>query len=743
MKKVELLAPAGNYESLIGALNAGADAVYLGGEKFGARAFAENFTTDQLVEGIQYAHLLGKKIFLTINTLVKEKEFGELYGYILPFYEAGLDAVIVQDLGVFEYVKTVFPDMELHVSTQMTVTGVYGAKLLADMGADRIVPARELSLEEIKDIKKESGLDIETFVHGAMCYCYSGQCLFSSFLGGRSGNRGKCAQPCRLPYTVSDAGKQSKPFYPLSLKDMCTIEQLPKLLEAGIDSFKIEGRMKKPEYVAGVTAIYRKYIDMYYDNPAAYKVSRKDLDILRTLYIRSEILDGYYFRHNGKEMITLDSPSYSGSDEEVLAQIREQFLHSKTKCPISMEAGFELEKEARIRVTCHGKEVTVYGEKVAPAMKAPVTRENIEKGLLALGDTPYECNSFSLTMDENIFYPLKAIKDLRREAINAITRLLCMCRTVSDRQGNAEQIRQKLMWKDKQEKNDIRKHDKGDVRVLCFDKSHLDAYLESELEASHLIVESRIADAVGDFRDYWMKYQANLVRRNKSVPKLLVALPYILRKRDYSWLETLLHKTEIADGMLVRNLETYGFLKTKSYQKAIYTDAGFYIWNKETADMFGHLDGLCLPLELSGKEKEILAENGSDFEQIVYGHMPMMITANCIAKTAGECLKSRGKQEDTKAGCFMLIDRMKKKLPVWTDCNHCYNVIYNSVVLSLHEKVKKGMQTPMRLHFTVESQVRCREVMDYYAMILKDYTLSGVDLPFADYTTGHEKKGAL
>lgn len=246
-RRVELLAPAGNPEGFYGAIHAGADAVYLGGERFGARAYADNFTAEEIIACIRYAHIWGRRVYLTVNTLVKETEFEELFPYLQPLYKAGLDGVIVQDIGVFCFIRDHFPGLELHVSTQMTLTGTYGAELLKEMGAVRIVPARELSLSEIRELKTATGLQVETFIHGAMCYCYSGQCLFSSILGGRSGNRGRCAQPCRLPFQVEHEGKTSAVCYPLSLKDMCTIEHIPELLDAGIDSFKIEGRMKKPE----------------------------------------------------------------------------------------------------------------------------------------------------------------------------------------------------------------------------------------------------------------------------------------------------------------------------------------------------------------------------------------------------------------------------------------------------------------------------------------------------------------
>ena len=238
MKPAELLAPAGTPEAFQAAISAGADAVYLGGSLFGARAYAGNFTRDQLLSALDYAHLRDKKVYLTVNTLLKDAELGLLYDYLLPFYEAGLDAVIVQDYGVLAFIKESFPDLPLHASTQMAVTGAGFAKLLKERGVTRVIPARELSLTRIRQIREKSGLDVEVFVHGALCYCISGMCLMSSLLGGRSGNRGRCAQPCRLPYSVFD--KAGSPLsgegnaYALNTKDMCAADLLPKLLEAGV-----------------------------------------------------------------------------------------------------------------------------------------------------------------------------------------------------------------------------------------------------------------------------------------------------------------------------------------------------------------------------------------------------------------------------------------------------------------------------------------------------------------------------
>ncbi|RGV97357.1 U32 family peptidase [Ruminococcus sp. AF14-10] len=306
----EVLAPAGSYESFHAAIAAGADAVYLAGNLFGARAFAQNFSEEELLHVIDEAHLHGRKIYLTVNTLLKEKELEEkLYTYLEPYYNEGLDAVIVQDYGVLRFIRQHFPGLALHASTQMTVTGPEGASLLADYGVERVVPARELSLKEVETIKKATQMEMECFVHGALCYCYSGQCLMSSMIGGRSGNRGQCAQPCRLPYTY-----KGKNGYLMSLKDICTLESIPDLIEHGIDSFKIEGRMKKPEYVAGVTAMYRKYTDLYLEHGREkFRVKKSDLEELMDLYNRGGFHSGYYFVHNGPEMLCTNRPNHAGT----------------------------------------------------------------------------------------------------------------------------------------------------------------------------------------------------------------------------------------------------------------------------------------------------------------------------------------------------------------------------------------------------------------------------------------------
>ncbi|MDF2590228.1 MAG: peptidase, partial [Anaerocolumna sp.] len=325
MKQIEILAPAGSFESLVAAVNANCDAVYIGGNKFGARAYADNLESDMMIRAIDYTHIHNKKLYMTINTLLKNHELeNELYEYLMKYYKEGIDAVIVQDVGVLQFIHENFPDLDIHASTQMSLTMAQGAQVLKHKGVTRLVNARELGLAEIRDIRKNTDLEIESFVHGALCFCYSGQCFMSSMFGGRSGNRGRCAQPCRMQYQLMEDGKvvtnQNERFL-LSPKDICTLDMIPDLIEAGIDSFKIEGRMKRPEYAAGVTHAYRKYVDLYMElgteKYARYLKDHSsefnnDILILKDLYNRGDFTEGYYKNRNGRTMMSMTRPNHSG-----------------------------------------------------------------------------------------------------------------------------------------------------------------------------------------------------------------------------------------------------------------------------------------------------------------------------------------------------------------------------------------------------------------------------------------------
>ena len=427
-KRAELLAPAGSFASLKAAVAAGADAVYMGGARFGARAYAQNADQDEMIAAIEYAHLHGCRLYMTVNTLFKENELGELYEYLLPYYKAGLDGVIVQDLGALSFIREHFPGIELHASTQMTITSVYGAKELKRLGCCRVVPAREVSLEEIRRIYDETGMDIETFVHGALCYCYSGQCLMSSLIGGRSGNRGRCAQPCRLPYRVygqengTVVNKEDQKCV-LSMKDLCTLDILPQILEAGVFSLKIEGRMKSPRYTAGVVRIYRKYLDRYLEyGSEGYYVEPEDKRELLDLFDRGGFTSGYYTRHNGRDMIALkEKPEFRETNKELFDFLDREYVETEKKEPVEGYAYLAEGLPSVLTLTCGDISVTVSGQEPQAAKNQPMTREKVIRQLGKTGATAFEFTELEAEVCGALFLPVQALNELRREGFEALT----------------------------------------------------------------------------------------------------------------------------------------------------------------------------------------------------------------------------------------------------------------------------------------------------------------------------------
>ncbi len=726
-QKVELLAPAGNYEAFIGAVNAGADAVYLGGGKFGARAYADNFSTEEICRALKTAHFMGRKIYLTVNTLLKESEFEELYDYLLPFYEAGLDGVIVQDLGVFCYIRDHFKELALHASTQMTLTGAGGAAFLKSQGAVRIVPARELSLEEVRRIKEQTGMEIECFIHGAMCYCYSGQCLFSSILGGRSGNRGRCAQPCRLPYQIYENDKPvTGEGYPLSLKDMCTLSHLPALIETGIDSFKIEGRMKKPEYAAGVTALYRKYIDLYYQYGAGrYQVEDEDFNKLRSLYIRSEIQTGYYKRHNGKDMITLNKPSYLGSDETVLNEIRTRYLHEPDKMTVKMRADVKIGEPMRLQIIGPEHTITVTGDPAEQAQKAPMQETDIRKQLMKTGNSCIIVSDCDIHMQEGVFIPVHSLNQLRRLAVDAFEQQVIRQYGLTAERHQNEQIPQTA------------KRFHQPVREKCNNKQVTDCMI-STFDQLRAVTEFPCRRIYID-SDLYLKdheHVINYLGKHNSCEYAL-ALPYVLRARDENYLHRLKEKLRedgsMIRGFLIRNLEELAYVRDLSGEYFSIPDTGLYCFNSETIRFWTqYCTEFYLPYELNAKEASQLTEQAGKLHMtasmVVYGTIPMMITANCLKKTSGRCAKEKnGSIQQSR-----LKDRYGTIFPVETNCEHCYNIIYNSVPYSLHLKQKEVRRIGadvLRYDFIMESADICRRI------------LSGKTFPYKEYTTGHLKRG--
>ncbi len=770
MKKVELLSPAGNYETMVGAFNAGADAVYLGGSKFGARAYADNFDKDQVLAAISYAHLYGKKIYMTVNTLVKEKEFSEIYDFMLPFAENKLDGVIVQDFGVMRFIRQEFPDVELHASTQQTVTGVYGAKLLKDLGCCRVVPARELSLQEMKAIREKADVEVEAFIHGAMCYCYSGACLFSSMVGERSGNRGRCAQPCRLPYR-SSFSKNASEQYPLSLKDMCTVDMVPELIEAGIDSFKIEGRMKRPEYSAGVTALYRKYIDLYYNEPdKEHPVSKEDMEYLKALYLRSGISQGYYHKHNGREMVTLSSPAYNATSEKVLSDVKEKYLDHEMKTSCNIVCELSLGKPAVISMTAFsGDKVvkeTVYGNVVEAASKRPMDKESVYKQLSRLGNTPFEAKEIEIIIDDGgsgtgIFVPVSELNELRRSLCEKITLKLSDDTKRSEICTENKYAAGNICENVNKDKQSLAKSDEGNrgaepsLDILVNTKEQFLATLsvcEQGKKVKRVYVDSYL----------YLTEMTELDRKVEALKKafcsteFMVALPYITRTESFDGttdLQSIMDSLSDTgfSGVLVRNLEQLGFFAREGFDKTgkkLIADYGVYCWNKEAVKLLMECKGLVseisVPLELTIHEaKELVSalreESGIPVSINIYGKVPMMISAGCVKKTLDNC---SGKLNQHNTEKIKLYDRMDNELIVTTNCRNCYNVIWNAHPTALHKKLdnikRLGLFDRLRLDFTTENENDLRSV---YEAFTGENPKADKYFDTISYTTGHYKRG--
>ncbi len=720
MKKVELLAPAGNFDALKGAINAGADAIYLGGEQFGARAYANNFSQDEICAGIRLAHMFGRKIYLTVNTLVKEKELDGLYEFLLPAYKNGLDGVIVQDLGALCYIREHFPNLELHASTQMTLTGSYGVNFLKENGVSRVVPARELSLAEMKKMKENTGVELEVFIHGAMCYCYSGQCLFSSILGGRSGNRGRCAQPCRLPYQVGS----EKESYPLSMRDMCTIHLIPQLIEAGIDSFKIEGRMKKPAYAAGVSAIYRKYIDLYYEDKNNYHVEKEDLELLNSLYIRSEVGDGYYHRHNGKEMITLDSPAYSETNEKLLCRIEEKYINPPLFKAVNAKVEMTPGIEAVLTLSDDKTSVTCRGDIVQTALKQPLSEEKIEQQIKKSGNSLLKIEEVELNINGEVFMPVATLNELRRQAVEQMENQMLLENGFDFQNRTAKETT--TFAKKNEDKKSILA-----VDVLVNSKEQLLTVLSENIRRLYIDYNILVNEGEKELFSLLCNYE-------KHVTEVYVATPYIVRHKDKHYLDDIRSAIEnkVIHGVLIRNIESYGYLREFLSADQIILDCGVYIWNRDTVGFWaGKAKEFYLPTECNSGEwralSEVSASKEISFSAVAYGRIPMMITANCIQKTSGKC--------NGKSGVVAITDRYEKVFPIYHDCLCCYNIIYNSVPLSLHKLFKEKWRwgNGYRLDFTTEGKDEVLNIVRYFNRIKDNYT----EPSYTEYTTGHYKRG--
>lgn len=785
--KVEILAPAGSYDILMADFAAGADAVYLGGAMFGARAYANNLSQEELLRALDYAHLHDKKIYLTVNTLMKQQELEDrLLPYLEPFYKAGLSAVIVQDFGAFETIKEAFPGLHIHASTQMTVTGAAGAKLLKEAGASRVVTARELNLAEIKAIHDNCDIEIESFIHGALCYCYSGQCLLSSFQGGRSGNRGRCAQPCRLIYTPQtsdmprtkgkglrgDENRQkgsNGSAYLLSPKDMCGLPVLPDIIEAGVYSLKIEGRMKNVNYAAGVTGIYRKYVDRYLEyGREGFKVEDSDINDLMDLYNRGAFTTGYYNNTKGREMISLKRPNHMGTKAlkvlkneggrvlfEALEQIYPQDVFEidkensfssgsayakgsrftvnlpkkyrlakgrvlyrmkngeltrfvekqyvgqtlKKKIDVYLTAACDRPLELTFTDTSTGAVVTQTGAEAQAAQKQPAKKERLAEIVTALGDTPFAAETVKVDLQGELFVPVSALKELKRNCVQELENRIL------------EQYYRELP-----ENVPESSIENAQIQVLHqTNKRSVTVLVRTLQQAESVYPMADITDIYFDFRLFIRekdsRMMAEAVGKCKAAQKNpVLALPHILRGKDSQKGRQLMENwlAAGADTFLVRSLEQLGLLKELSRSAVIrvITDANLYTWNTRAEQFLLKTTGTqknlriirtTMPLELTAQELAQTKNAVLPRELIVYTHLPLMVSEQCVKKTLGKCDGANGR---------MTMTGYRQQYQVQSVCDLCYSILYDDTVLDISKPetlIDKAAPDSIRYEFIEET----------------------------------------
>ncbi|WP_127836463.1 U32 family peptidase [Clostridium prolinivorans] len=784
MKNIELLAPAGNMESLYAAVQGGADAVYLGGNKFSARAYASNFDEENIIKAVDYCHLYGVKVYVTLNTLLKESEIKEALDYTCFLYKIGVDALIIQDTGLAYIIRKNLPDFEIHASTQMTVHNGEGALFLKNLGFKRIVLSRELSLEEIIHISKDLGIETEIFIHGALCICYSGQCLMSSIIGGRSGNRGRCAQPCRLYYTLIDKNNlRESSAYILSPKDICTLSDIKKIINSGAASLKIEGRMKRPEYVAGVVSLYRKAIDSIYNN-TAFDFENENKKLLK-LFNREGFSKAYLFGNKGKDMMAYKFPKNTGI--EIGEAIKNSLV--KLKEDISIGDGIRVKEEGFTL-----SKIIKNGEEVEKAFKGDLVKllplkykngdiifktsdilllkylENyykdiferkislslnviFKKGERLVIKTTYEGKEFieygdivqsaikkPLDIDkikenlqkskdtpfkfENIQFEFFEEGFLPLSSINFVRRELI------------EKIQNYIIGKSKRKLNfntsylankNITTNAKKskEVFVIVNNTEQIKAFIDSNINGV-LVVDI-------------FKKQNNLNLEDIKLlnyDKIYLKIPNII-KEEFNYICSIIEKSlPYIKGIVTSNL---GIINKFNSNLSIIGDYKLNIFNSYSVLFYEKfLNEVCLSVELNKREIiEIVKNTISKIQMKIYGKEELMVSEYCPVGSilGGKCSNVNCK-ENCEYGNYVLKDRKGEEFILKTD-KFCRSYIYNSVSTNLIpnlDEINNMNINSFRLDFIDENYEETLKILNAFKESKWPYD-------YKNFTRGHFKRG--
>ncbi len=630
MSLPELLAPAGSFKALEAAIDAGADAVYFAGEAYGARAFAKNFTREEIAAAAKLCRAYGVKSYITLNTLIYDREMRDVLSYAAFLEEAGIDALIIADMGAAAEIHRAIPTMRLHGSTQFSGHNAEAAKFLAAHGFERMVAARELSRADLTALCKESPIEIETFIHGALCVCHSGQCLFSSMIGGRSGNRGMCAQPCRLP---DKSGR-----YPLSLKDLSMASRIPELLSTGAASLKVEGRMKSPEYVHGVVGIYRRLLDERRNATADENAE------LAEIFSRDGFTTGYFDKKIGVSMLGTRSEDARQKSRELAP-----FEKITRKLPITMRAAVKRGEPFTLTVCGDRGSVTVTGGVPEVAVNAPMTREAVEKNLLKLGATAYTCTDCKIDLDEGLILRVSEINALRREAIDKYAAI-----------GEREHILLAPSASPRTEKEDLHAR-------------------------TALVMRAKNLPKAQSFYDYFDIVYLPLAEFLKAPDARVrgVQLPGVIMESEHKKIAADLAaaKEKGAEYALVGN---YGHLPlAKAAGLTVHGDFRLNVTNNAAAALAkasGFASVILSPELTQAQARDI----GTNVRNIVYGRLPIMLLEKCMATDISGCKACENDRAE-------LVDRRGKHFPILREEPH-RNILFNSVPTYALDRQPKGGQ---------------------------------------------------
>lgn len=645
--KFEILAPAGSMESLIAGVRSGANAVYLGGKLFNARRNAGNFDNEELKEAVLYCHNRNVKVYLAINILISDAEMEEAYHAVKQALQAGVDAFIIQDTGLAKMIREHFPDARLHASTQMSIMSPAGVKFAKSLGFDRIVLPREMNLNEISEIRKSTDLELELFVHGALCMSVSGQCYLSSMLGSRSGNRGLCAQPCRLPFT----SKSDPNEYALSLKDLSIIEHLDKL--DGITSLKIEGRMKRPEYVSAAVTAVKKAVEGIY--------TATDSHNLRSVFSRSGFTDGYLTGHTGRDMFGTRQKEDVVSANEVLKTIEKNYARENPLVKMDMRFVCKKGEPCSLTAAALGKAVTVKGEIPEAALNKPITEESLVNRLSKLGGTPFYADKMEIDLDGELILPVSKINELRRRAVEEIEKPPKIT------------VRAKPFEK----KNSI---EKNSIPYFTASFKHA-GQIPDRHPFRHVFIP--LDSSLEDFTDNC----AGVV-----LPRGLFGIENEMTER----LNTL--KKAGVTKALCGNYGSYQLARELGFE--VFGDFGLNIYNSESANQ---INNPILSFELTLKQaNRITAQNTG---VIVYGRIPLMLTRNCpVQSGAGHCAN--------KGDC-RLTDRKGYEFPVICSDYPCVELL-NSVPVCLSDVMDEVKTDFAHFYFSTESKKEVEKIIRMY-----------------------------